>query len=247
MRSFGEFCKNEFQRFDALDETSLEPLYLNMSDSDLNRMIGDRLGAPKKITSSSSWSRYRITGKIRDRDNQVVKGYTVRAFDEDLGNFLNPDDLLGVAKTDENGDFEMTFSKDAFEDWFETDPDVYLVVKDESGRALIRTPSKRNTTKLMNFQIKLDGIKLSPQGHDPYSGSLLSMIGALRDVGDAADLSKSDVRIVFELLMRVVTSWTVNRDALVRFYGYDGIQVPKNPRSEKHDHVTRWDKPGFRF
>ncbi|GEM_PF-866656 len=209
-------------------------------------MIGDCLGAPKKITSSSSRSRYRITGKIRDQDNRLVKGYKVQAFDEDLGNFLNPDDLLGEVKTDENGDFEITFSKDAFEDWFETDPDVYLEVKDESGKALIRTPSKKNTTKLMDFQIKIDGIKISPQGHDPYSGSLLSMIGALRDAGDAADLSKGDVRIIFELLMRVFTSWTANRDELVRFRGYDGIQVPKNPRAEKHDHVTRWDKPVFR-
>ncbi|HOO52918.1 MAG TPA: hypothetical protein PLM24_00305 [Methanothrix sp.] len=208
--------------------------------------MGDRLGAFGKITPSSSRSRYRITGKIRDRNNRAVKGYRVGAFDEDLGSRLNPDDLLGVAKTDGNGDFEISFSKDAFEDWFETDPDVYLVVKDRAGKALIRTPTKKNTTRLMEFQIKLDGSEVGPQGHDPYSDSLLSMIGALRDAGDAADLSKADVRTIFELLMRVIASWTVNRDELVRLRGYDGIQVPKNPREEKHDHVTRWDKPILR-
>lgn len=76
-----------------------------MLDSDLNEMDGDRLGAPKKIASSTPRIRYRIKGKIRGRDNLPVKGYTVQAFDEDLGNFLNPDDLLGEAKTDENGNF----------------------------------------------------------------------------------------------------------------------------------------------
>lgn len=226
---------------------SIEPPCLNMLDSVLNGMNGDRLGAPKKIASSSSRIRYRIKGKIRGRDNRPVKGYAVQAFDEDLGNFLNPDDLLGEAKTDENGNFKISFSKDAFEDWFETDPDVYLVVKENSGRALIRTPSKKNTTGLMEFQIKLDGIKVSPEGWDPYSDSLLRMIGALRDAGDAADLSKGDVKVIFELLMRVVASWTINRDALVKLHAYDGIQVPKKPRGEEHDHVLRWDEPMVRF
>ncbi|KQC14498.1 MAG: hypothetical protein APR56_03650 [Methanosaeta sp. SDB] len=210
-------------------------------------MDGDRLGAPKKIASSSPRIRYRIKGKIRGWNNLPVKDYTVQAFDEDLGNVFNPDDLLGVAKTGENGNFEIPFSKEAFEDWFETDPDVYLVVKEKSGKALIRTPSKKNTTGLMEFQIKLDGIKISPEGWDPYSDSLLRMIGALRDAGDSADLSKGDVKVIFELLMRVVASWTVNRDELVRLHGYDGIQVPKSPREEKHDHVTRWDKPAPRI
>lgn len=120
------------------------------------------------------------------------------------------------------------------------------MVKEKSGKVLIRTTSRKNTTGLMEFQIKLDGIKVSPEGWDPYSDSLLRMIGALRDAGDAVDLSKGDVKVIFELLMRVVASWTINRDALVKLHGYDGIQVPKNPRGEEHNHVMRWDKPMVR-
>ena len=199
--------------------------------------------ASKKIGSSSTSGRYRITGKIRDMANRPAKGYAVSAFDEDLGSRLNPDDLLGEATSDENGDFEIRFSKDAFEDWFETDPDVYLVVKDRSGKVLIRTPSRKNRTRLVEFQIKLDKSKIIPQGRDPYKDSLLSMIGAIRSAGDSADLSKGDVRVVFELFMRAAAAWTANRDELMRLWGYDGIQVPKNPWEEKHDHVIRWDMP----
>ena len=213
-----------------------------MLDSNLIWMMQDRQEASKKIGSSAS-SRYRITGRIRDQANRPARGYAISAFDEDLGSRLNPDDLLGEATSDENGDFEITFSKAAFEDWFETDPDVYLVVKDRSGKVLIRTKSKKNRTKLVEFQIKLDKSSIIPPGSDPYRESLVSMIGALRGAGDAADLSKGDVRVLFELFMRVAAAWTVNRDELVRLWGYDGIQVPKNPREDKHDHVIRWDRP----
>jgi len=64
-------------------------------------------------------------------------------------------------------------------------------------------------------------------------------------MGDAPDLSKSDVKNLFELLSRTLVSWTIYRDDLVKLFGYDGIQVPKQPRKEKHYHVTRWDKPNL--
>lgn len=228
-------------------QDSFKPQNLTMLDSNFNVMMKDRFGGSKRVSYSSSESRYRITGRIRDRDNRTVEGYTVQAFDEDLGGRLNPDDLLGDVKADKNGTFEMTFSKDAFEDWFDLDPDVYLVVKDRSSRVTIRTTGKKNTTKLMDFQIKLDGGEIRPTGGDPYKDGLLLMIRALRDAGDAADPFKGDAKVIFELLMRVVAGWTVNRDELVKLRGYDSIQVPKNPRGQKHHHVIRWDKPIYRI
>ena len=42
--------------------------------------------------------------------------------------------------------------------------------------------------------------------------------------------------------IRITGCWTIYRDELVRLYGYDGIQIPKYPRKEGRDHITRGDK-----
>jgi hypothetical protein len=107
---------------------------------------------------------------------------------------------------------------------------------------LITTESKENLTKRIDFQIKLDSPSLDPHEPDLYENNLERTIAALKSMGDAPDLSRSDVKTIFELFSRTLVSWTVYRDDLVRLFGYDGIQVPKQPRKEKHDHLTRWDK-----
>lgn len=186
---------------------------------------------------------YRITGRIRDDGNLAVEGFTVHAFDKDPGIYFHPDDRLGRAVTDHEGSFEITFSENVFKDWFEGDPEIFLVIRDREGRVLITTENKENVTRHVDFQIKLGEQDFSPDEPDLYAGGLDRIIAALRSIGDAADLSKSDVRVVFEVLVRVLGSWAIYRDELVRSYGYDAIQVPRHPRKEKHDHITRWDKP----
>jgi hypothetical protein len=185
---------------------------------------------------------YIISGRIRDENSEAAEGYTVQAFDKDPKIYLHPDDRLGKAVTDNEGTFRITFTDDAFKDWLESNPDVYLVIRDRIGKILITTDSKKNITKKVDFQIKLGKISPNPLEPDLYSGNFERMIAALRNVGDSADLSKSDVRTIFELLLRIQSSWTTYRDELSRLHGYDGIQVPKQPRREEHDHITRWDK-----
>jgi hypothetical protein len=201
------------------------------------------------ITPSTSLRNksFRITGIIRDEGNITVEGYTVQAFDKDQGIYLHPDDRLGKAKTDSNGAFLITFGQDAFIDWFESNPQVYLTIRDQNGRILIETPDKENSTGDVDFQVKLGSSVVSAQEPDLYSGSLARIVAAFKNIGDSADLSNIDVNILFEVILRVVTSWTIERDSLVRIYGYDGIQVPEHPREEEHSHTTRWDKPLLPF
>jgi hypothetical protein len=119
----------------------------------------------------------------------------------------------------------------------------HLNQKDEDNWVEIRTTEKENKTQNMEFQIKLGKNPGNRSEPDLYLDSIIRIIAGLRGAGDAADLSKSDVRLLFELLLRVLKSWTIDRDEIFKLSGYDGIQVPKNPREQKHDHVTRWDKP----
>ena len=189
---------------------------------------------------------YILTGRIRDEKNLAVEGYTVQAFDKDPKIYLKPDDRLGSAITDKEGAFRIVFNEDVFKDWLEGGPEIYLVIMDKKGRILITTKGKENVTKRVDFQIKLDTPSFNPQEPDLYANNLERTIASLKSMGDAPDLSRSDVRNIFELLSRTLISWTIYRDDLVRLFGYDGIQVPKQPRKEKHDHITRWDKPVLR-
>lgn len=185
---------------------------------------------------------YTITGRIRDENNQAVEGYTVQAFDKVPGIYLHPDNRLGKALTSSDGTFNITFTHDTFKDWLKGTPEIYLLIRDRQGRILIATESKKNITGKVDFQIKLGRPLLNPLESDLYAKNFERMIAALRNIGDAADLSKSDVKMIFELLLRTQSSWIVYRDQLARLQGYDGIQVPKQPRKEEHYHITRWDK-----
>ncbi len=185
---------------------------------------------------------YRITGRIRDERNQPAKGFVVQVFDKDLGIYIHPDDRLGKANVADDGTFEITFNEATFKDWFENDPNVYLQVRDGEGRIVIGTQSCKNTTGSIDFQIKLGKPLTNPLEPDIYANSLERMRAGLQSVGDAVDLSRDDVRSVFELMAGALASWTAYRDELVRNCGYDGIQVPEQPRRVDHRHVTRWDE-----
>lgn len=185
---------------------------------------------------------YRITGRLRDERSLTIEGYTVQAFDKDLGVYGHPDDRLGKDKTGREGDFTIEFTEAAFKDWFEDSPRVYLQVRDTDGRVVINTPGKPNTSGAVNFQIKLGKSEPNPLEPDLYANGLERMRTGLQNVGDAVDLSRADVKDLLQLFLGVLGAWTSFRDQIVRVCGYDGIQVPKQPRKEEHHHVTRWDE-----
>jgi hypothetical protein len=186
---------------------------------------------------------YRIRGRIRDQGNRPVGGFTVQAFDKELGIFLHPDDRLGKAVTGDDGAFEISFGKDTFKDWLESNPKVYLTIRDRAGKVMLQTESEANTTGSIDFQVKLGEREVDPLAPNIYQDGLRRIATSLRASSGAVDMSRSDIQEMSEVLFRAVDSWTLYRDQLFRVAGYDGIQVPAEPRKEKHVHVTRWDKP----
>jgi hypothetical protein len=98
---------------------------------------------------------YTITGRIIDKDGQSVSDYIVQAFDKDPGIYFHPDDRLGRSITDNEGAFKIIFTEDAFEDWFEGNPEIYLVIRDEEGRIIKTTETKKTPTRSVDFQIRL--------------------------------------------------------------------------------------------
>ncbi|HSD56955.1 MAG TPA: hypothetical protein VLB04_02145 [Methanotrichaceae archaeon] len=207
----------------------------------------DGPSVPVNIGKPLGPGHYRITGRIRDEGNLPVGGYIVQAFDRDRGIYPHSDDRLGKAKTNEDGAFEIIFNRDAFEDWFEANPEVYLVVRGRDGRVLINTQELENATGIMDFQIKMGRSEINPLEPDLYAGNFTRMASALKEVFDLESLSGSDVRTVVEVLSRAIGSWLLYRDELARYAGYDGIQVPEHPRRADHNHVTRWDKAVLPF
>ena len=190
---------------------------------------------------------YMITGRIRDESNQPVEGFIVQAFDEDPGIYGHPDDRLGRAKTERDGAFKIIFDRSAFEDWFESNPEIYLTVRDCKGRVSINSQAKENTTRIADFQIKISKSKIDPLEPDLYSGNFARMTSAFKAAFDPESLSSSDARTVIEVISRALGSWVLYRDGLARLAGYDGVQVPEHPRKENHDHVVRWDRPVLQF
>ncbi len=186
---------------------------------------------------------YRITGRIRDEEGRPVGGFTVQAFDKEQGIRLHPDDRLGKATTAADGSFEISFGKDTFKDRLESNPKVYVAIRDHEGKIMLQTQGELNTTGYIDFQVKLGKKKVDLLAPNIYQDGLRRITASFRGIGGAVDLSKSDVKEMSEVLLRAIDSWTLYQDQLFRATGYDGIQVPAQPRKEQHDHVSRWDKP----
>jgi hypothetical protein len=105
--------------------------------------------------------RFRVQGTVKESETgRPLSGHIVRAFDKDL---LFDDDL-GLAITDEQGRFLIQFTEDAFRDFMELSPDLYLRVYDSTGERLLhQTPIHRDPVSYGNFRILISGTNLTPE------------------------------------------------------------------------------------
>ena len=103
--------------------------------------------------------RFKVEGTVEEAETgRPLSGYTVRAFDKDL--FF--DDDLGLAITDEQGRFLIQFTEDAFRDFMELSPDLFLRVYDSTGERLLhQTPVYRDIGSDENFRILVSGTDLT--------------------------------------------------------------------------------------
>ena len=185
---------------------------------------------------------YRLSGRVRDVKHVAVDGFTVLAFAKTPEILMRPDASLGTTKTGADGSFEIVFSSEKFSRWLEREPNVYLEVRDPNGNPVLTTPARKNRTGRIDFQIELGAPVSEPGQSDIYSGGMERMVAELREAGGFADLSRDDVNVVLDLLLRTLESYALYTDQLFTLSGYDGIQVPRQPRKEAHQHIIRWDE-----
>lgn len=100
---------------------------------------------------------FRVFGTIvEDETGRPLPDLVVRAFDRDLIS----DDRVGFTTTDENGRFEIRFGREAFRDFAETHPDLYLRIYEPTGiREIHHTTNaiRWNASSNEHYQIRIPG------------------------------------------------------------------------------------------
>jgi hypothetical protein len=107
---------------------------------------------------------FRILGTIEEEETgRPLANLIVRAFDRDL----IFDDKVGFATTDDDGRFEIRFSRQDFRDVSESQPDLYLRIYDRSGiREIHQTTDaiRWNASPTERYRLRIPARALRPQG-----------------------------------------------------------------------------------
>ena len=104
---------------------------------------------------------FKIHGKVMEKETgKGIPNLTVKAIDRDL----LFDDLLGAVTTDENGNFEIGYDKEDFQElFFDKKPDIYLKIKNLQGEVIHTTEDKvryeAGETEAFNVKISKKKIK----------------------------------------------------------------------------------------
>ena len=68
-----------------------------------------------------------VKGRVVDQNGAGIKDLTIRAVDFDP--FFNEDDVLATGKTDADGQFQLSYTADAYSVWkFDRKPDIVVQV-----------------------------------------------------------------------------------------------------------------------
>ncbi len=100
-------------------------------------------------------SRYVVSGTIRDQYQQLMHGVMVRAFDKDIRN----EQSLGEAQTNEQGFYEIYYSRERFAYSDKKAADVFLRSYDVQGQLLKQTDVHYNAPAKLKINISLSGEK----------------------------------------------------------------------------------------
>lgn len=122
---------------------------------------------------------FRVSGEVIEKESgRPLPGLMVRAFDKDR----LYDDLLGDARTDESGRFEIRYAGSDYQELFDRRPDIYFQVLDpESGRVIHTTEEsvRWDAGTDEHFRIEIPRAAL-PETREPAEG------GDARAIPDAA-------------------------------------------------------------
>lgn len=138
-----------------------------------------------------SGSQYTVTGTVKNKaNNKGIVDLHVLAYDKDL----LFDDFLGIAVTNTDGTFSLTFDSSEFKSLLDRSPDLYFVVKD-AGLELLCTKDNyiRNanaSTPPINLEVSLEGDKLREEiNTTPVAG----WVGGFRKSNPAFEYPSPDL------------------------------------------------------
>ena len=216
-------------------------------------------------------SEFVLKGRVIDPRNTPMPGVRVLAFDDDP--WINPDDFLGEAATNGNGRFEIEFDRSKFApvwEFLEGSPDVYLVLRDQKRREILRTRVQQ-TKKEIEYHVKIAPHFPEPDAKDIYAANPRRLLNMLGEVGNIVGLENTlnldvlangdlptevrgrleglaegfDDRISnFNHLMAALNG-LINatlEERRLGTIGYDGPQVPRLPRREAYFQVIIWPR-----
>ena len=104
-----------------------------------------------------------ILGTIQEQETRrPLPNLIVRAFDRDWFS----DDKVGYTTSDDDGGFEIRFGPEAFRDFVEARPDLYLRVYDQSGTRLLHETTRAirwNAAHEEHYEVLIPARALDPR------------------------------------------------------------------------------------
>lgn len=216
--------------------------------------------------------KFSVGGKVITKDNKPAESYSVLAYDKDpilnpddlLGQSLI--DSKGLFKID----FDRSKFAGFFEP-LEGTPDVCLKITEEQGKKEVLMTKETKTNKEIDYHIKIADHIPNPNAPDIYAGNaqrLLNMLNEVRDIigietqinidllknqdlpqeirkrlenfvnGD--DERRRNLEHVLVILSSFIDSYL--EELKIGTIGYDGPQVPRQPRREMYNQVIAWPR-----
>jgi cold shock CspA family protein len=215
---------------------------------------------------------FSLKGKIITKEIKPAEGFYVLAYDKDnilnpddlLGESLTDSNgFFGI-------DFDR--SKFAgFLEPLEGSPDVYLKISEGRGGKEILTTEEMRTNKEMEYHIKVADHIPDPGAPDIYAGNARRLLGMLDEVANMIGLERQinidlltnedlpqeikkrlenfaegdeERRRNFDHLLVIFSSLIDSylEEMKIGTIGYDGPQVPRQPRRERYNQVIMWPR-----
>jgi hypothetical protein len=214
--------------------------------------------------------KFSILGRVISIAELPLNNLHVYAYDYEP--LLNPNDLLGEANTDADGYFRIDFDESKFSGFLShlRTPGVHLIVKDNQDNEILETKISQTTAEI-EYHIRVADDVLNKNALDIYSGNAQRVISTLNEVGSVIGMeNKINLHIlnnsnppedIKQKLQNFVDGYEDRRanfnhfvvilSALVDTYleqihveniGYDGPQVPREPRRESYQEVIAWPR-----
>lgn len=193
---------------------------------------------------------YVIKGAVSDNKGNKITDVMVQAMNSDhrLLEYHN-DEMLGNVWVSKDGTFEIPFDKKDFHANFESNPDIYLIIRNSLGQIIkkteIRKGVKPSDIKNLTFNIALDQLEETVKlSENPYSNSIDIVMSSFGKISESTDIHSGDYFRGSELLISTINAWALyTNEHMWQVIGYDGPQVPRYPwKQDDRPHKKLWDK-----